>query len=680
MHAGADLPSKTRRLFEPAEDGWLRVAASRVGSEPARARLVETVAEIASSRRARDPALRALLKREQDERTRGGALRLPPSQVQRSLRGFHLSLYPYQLLAVEKFLGTGRMLLADDMGLGKTVQAAAIGHVLADTGKVRRTLVLAPASLKHQWVSEWRRATDVPIEPVEGTPEMRQHQYGAMSTGVLVANYEQVFRDLELMQGWGPELVILDEAQRIKNWATLTARQVKQLDVPYRLVLTGTPLENRLDELASIMDWVDPSVIAPKWRLGPAHSVLADGANEIVGVQRLDALRTRLAPRMLRRRRAEVLSELPERTDTVRRVAMTPAQRIEHDDLCQPIAQLVQAARRRGLTQAQFLRLMSLLTTQRIIANGMAQLHFSHTWPGLHDRLPEEALMAGLSMPKLDHIRELIESVVLDQHRKVVVFSQWRRALCLANWSISDILGRQGLRAAFFTGKESQRRRTQNVIEFHDDPALRVLFCSDAGGVGLNLQRAASCCINFELPWNPAVLEQRIARIHRLGQSDPVDVYTLVSENSIEAKIASVVTDKRALFTGLFDGDTDEIQFDGAGSFLGAVQAVVDPAAQPADSGGSDVDDVEPADDPRVDEVVSSGDERLDPPPAEARGAATLPPVDEVRQLFSQLRVNTRPDGGVVLEAPAEAAQTLGALFSGMAALLEQAAGPSASR
>lgn len=112
---------------------------------------------------------------------------------------------------------------------------------------------------------------------------------------------------------------------------------------------------------------------------------------------------------------------------------------------------------------------------------------------------------------------------MVEQRRKVVVFSQWRRMLSLAHWAIGDILQDLGHRAAFFTGNESRKRRTQNVVDFHDNPAVSVLLCTDAGGVGLNLQRAASSCINLELPWNPAVLEQRIARIHRRGQSEPVD-------------------------------------------------------------------------------------------------------------------------------------------------------------
>src|SRR5262249_37084884 len=160
---------------------------------------------------------------------------------------------------------------------------------------------------------------------------------------------------------------------------------------------------------------------------------------------------------------------------------------------------------------------------------GLALHAFNETWPGISVSRPTPTELAGLFSPKLLELRELLTNLVVEQERKVVVFSQWRRMLRLAHWAVSDILDGAGQRALYFTGQENRRRRTQNLVDFHDDPRARVLFASDAGGVGLNLQRAANACINLELPWNPAMLEQRIGRIYRLGQKDPVEVYHLVS-------------------------------------------------------------------------------------------------------------------------------------------------------
>ena len=284
---------------------------------------------------------------------------------------------------------------------------------------------------------------------------------------------------------------------------------------------------------------------------------------------------------MVRRVRQDVLDQLPPRTDTRVPVEMTEAQQEEHDALNQPIAALVQRAKLRPLTQAEFLRLMSLLTTQRIISNGLAQLHFEEVWPAIrvaHARGERAQGPLGAQAAGAAPARPPARARPGAQGRRSSASgggcSPWRTGRS-ATCSPSD-----GLRAGFFTGAEGQKRRTQNIVEFHDDPTFRILFASDAGGVGLNLQHAANCVINLELPWNPAVLEQRIGRIYRLGQKQPIDVYNLVCEQGIESRIADLVGSKQAFFKGLFDGDSDSVQFDQAsGRSCRGSRSSIDPSA-----------------------------------------------------------------------------------------------------
>jgi SNF2 family DNA or RNA helicase len=658
-----------------------------------------------------DPALRHLLDSERKRLKPLVEQSLGASEIRDAIKRLKRPLYPYQREGVDRFLVAGRLLLADDMGLGKTAQAIACCNILRHSGRVRRGLIIAPASLKPQWAREWAIFSDLPIHVVDGNPEERQATYAAYKDGFLIINYEQLLRDLDVVRTWNPDLVVLDEAQRIKNWATKTALSVKGLSPQYRLVLTGTPMENRIDELASIVEWVDDMALEPKWRLASLHSIRADGKREVVGARNLDTIRDRLRHCMVRRVRHDVLDQLPSRTDTRVPVAMTESQMESHDDLNQPIAQLVQRSLKRPLTQAEFLRLMSLLTTQRIISNGMAQLQFENLWPTIRSRRPEEGLIQGLSAPKLIELQQLARQVVLEQGRKVIIFSQWRRMLSLAHWAVSDLLGDNGLRAGFFTGAEGQRRRTQNIVEFHDDPDFRILFTSDAGGVGLNLQRAANCVINIELPWNPAVLEQRIGRIYRLGQKLPIDVYNLVCEQGIESRIAGLVGSKQAFFKGLFDGNSDSVQFEQSSSFLAKVQKLYDPetlggvapisksADLDAEMSDADIDDettdqfdelIEAADESQDQAAATNGDRTVDAstapldlvtPPKSARERTTsaanaaLPTAAEVRECFHLLKIRRAPSGNVVIEAPPEAASTLGALFEGMAALLQSDAG-----
>ena len=685
-----------------ARDGHLRLRHEALALPTRRLELVKDLRELTTNARGwrsassvLDPAVAALVDSEEERHETPLRLRKVSS---RALRGLRRRLYPYQRDGVQRFLASGRLLLADDMGLGKTIQAIAVCHALHRSSCAKRGLIVAPASLKSQWQREWLETTDVPIEIVEGTPQERRRAYRRMRFGFLFANYEQLWRDLDAIIAWEPALVVLDEAQRIKNWATKTAAHVKRLQVPYRLVLTGTPMENRLAELASIMDWVDEHALEPKWRLAPWHALQADGKAEVVGARNLDTLRERLAPRLLRRLRSEVLSQLPPRTDTLVPVAMSEAQRDEHDALYQPILRLVHIARRRPLRQEEFLRLMSLLTTQRIIANGLAQLRFTEVWPGVSGvEEPDEALLVSLGTPKLVELRPIITSLVVEQGRKLVIFSQWRRMLRLAAWCVAPILRGVGARGVFFTGDESQKRRTQNLVDLHDDPNVRVLFATDAGGVGLNLQRAASACVNLDLPWNPAVLEQRVGRIHRLGQTDPIDIYNLVSQDSIEARIALLVSVKIALFSGLFDGSSDEVRFDRSGRFLAGIERLLGDveltesvgAQHSAGDEGEEPELVEGAED---DEVVAAADERGDPPMHDPKGtsstaggtrvesgeigeAGVRTQIDSrvVETLLGSVEIQRTDSGGIRIEAPAEAAATLSALLRGLAGLLDRA-------
>ena len=680
---GREAADGIGKLFRPGGDGIQRLRETHQNDPAARQRLVEALRRGLGSPTVADPAARAVLSEEHARLTRVLGLR-----GARRPTGSRRRLYAYQKEGVRRFLAQGRLVLADDMGLGKTTQAAVAATALHDAGLARRGLLVVPAALKPQWEREWRAISPAPLRVVDGGIDERRAIYESTRRGFLVTNYEQVIKDLDALTAWSPDLVVLDEAQRIKNWATKTAQAVKRLSPAYRLVLTGTPMENRLEELASIVEWADDRALEPKWRLAPWYSAHGDGRREVVGARNLSELRARLARVLLRRTRAEVLGQLPPRQDTTIPVDLTDRQRDAHDELNQPIAKLARIAQRRPLTPAEFLRLMSLLASQRMIANGLALKDFASTWPGLRGRTPAPAVLQSLDAPKLGELRELVSSLVITQGRKVVVFSQWRRMLELAAWAVSDQLLSARKRALFFTGQEGQRRRTQNLVDFHDDPEAAVLFLTDAGGVGLNLQRAASACVNLELPWNPAVLEQRIGRIHRLGQGRPIDVYNLMTRGSIEERIAGLVADKRALFKGLFEGATDELRFEGGRAIAAVLERLtegVEESAGPVPDDGAD-EPLEVASGTEG-EVAAGSPEgpALDdaavgePPPADGATLAHDPSPggdDQVARLFGAVTVNRRQDGSLVIEAPPEAARALASLFDGMSRLMASAAAP----
>jgi len=614
-----------------------------------------------------EPAVSTLLR---EERERVAELLDDPEKRARavqSLAALKRELYPYQRAGVERFFCSGRLLLADDMGLGKTTQAVAAAHALFAARSIHRGLLIVPNSLKPQWRREWEATTDLPITPVEGAPRERKRTYRAGGEGFLLIAYEQLVRDLDEVQRFAPELVVLDEAQRIKNWATKSAAYVKALSPRYRLVLTGTPLENRLDELASIMDFVDDLALEPKWRLAPLHTLQdGSGAAGLGGAKNLDTLRERLSTSMLRRVRREVLSQLPKRSDTRVPIELTKLQAEAHDELRQPIAKLAHAAAQRTLRPAEFMRLMQLLMRQRMICNGMAQLQFDEHWPRIEPLAPTPALLEGLFAPKLSAFRGLVEEVVLAQGRKAVVFSQWRNMLKLADWAVRDLMQAAGLRTVFFTGAESPRERERSVRGLNEEREVAIMFLSDAGGVGLNLQQAASACVNLELPWNPAVLEQRIGRIYRLGQSQPVDVYNLVTEEGIEARIAQIVAQKSALFHSLFDGTSDEVRFEGHGSFMASLHKLVDLPDLAEASGARSL--VEDDDEAALLAVSSLADELPSQSSAEGARAARPESLVVASPTLQQrgLTVTRLADGGLRIDAPAALAEPLAELLEAL--------------
>jgi superfamily II DNA or RNA helicase len=604
-----------------------------------------------------EPAVLTLLVEEQARAVRAQEHARNASDAMGKLRTLKRKLYPYQRAGVQRFFGAGRLLLADDMGLGKTTQAIAACHGLFEAGQIRRGLLIVPAALKGQWQREWESSTGVPLVRVEGSQAERTHLYAHTKRGFLIIGYEQLLRDFAAVSKYQPEIVVLDEAQRIKNWATKSAAYVKALDPRYRLVLTGTPMENRFDELASIMDFVDDLALEPKWRLTPFHTqVHTDAGHGKTGARHLSTLRARLSHAMVRRVRQEVLSELPARSDTRLPVELTPVQREAHEDLRRPIASLLQTAAKRPLKQPEFLQLMSLLTRQRMICNGMAQVEFQQDWPRCQTAQPTNAFLETLFAPKLSMLRGLVEQVVIGQQRKAVVFSQWRNMIRLSEWAVRDLLTRANARAVFFTGAETPKQRERAIIEFHDDPRAVMMFLSDAGGIGLNLQHAASCCINLELPWNPAVLEQRIGRIYRLGQRVPIDVYNLVGENCIESRIATLVENKRAVFAGLFDGTSDEVVFQGQSSFLEGIKKLVDPVPVPL---------------PAAEELDLPLAEGCEAPPDPEQ--ASLPPSQELTQ---GLQIERLDDGSLRIAAPPHLAESLAALLDQLAQGLRSSHSP----
>ncbi|WP_346347305.1 DEAD/DEAH box helicase [Bradyrhizobium sp. dw_411] len=546
FRAGTDCPPALREaaagLFDAEHNGML--PDERFGELE---RFMTIASKSGHEMRAYDDALDFVAgRRDADRRAAKLAQLFPRGAADRKLQALlKAPLYPYQAEGALFAVRIGRALIGDDMGLGKTIQAIAAAEILARNFGVSKVLVICPTSLKYQWQSEITRFSgrqgENAARVINGGRPRRQKDY-ALDDFCKITNYEKIQPDLDLIAAWAPELVIVDEAQRVKNWNTIAARALKRIDSSYAIVLTGTPLENKLEELVSIVQFVDQHRLGPTWKLLHEHQV-KDEAGRVTGYTGLEKIGQTLAPVMIRRRKSEVLRQLPNRTDQNLLVPMTEMQMRYHQENADEVAKIVQRWRKtKFLSDKDQRRLMIALQNMRMSCNSTYLL----------DQETDHGV-------KADELAALFDELFAEPEAKAVVFSQWMRTHDI----VIRRLEARGLGYVSFHGGLPSEKRPALVERFRDDPTCRVFLSTDAGSTGLNLQHA-STLVNMDLPWNPAILEQRIARIHRMGQKRPVQVINFVAKGTIEEGMLSVLAFKRSLSAGILDGGSGEVSLGGS--------------------------------------------------------------------------------------------------------------------
>jgi superfamily II DNA or RNA helicase len=509
-------------------------------------------------------------------------------------------LFPYQHTGVVHLASAGRALLADDMGLGKTVQAIAACEVLRRRGEAQRILIVTPASLKDQWAREIQRYAGEPSVVVAGNPERRREAF-ASDAPYKILNYELTWRELSQLQQLDADVLILDEAQRAKNFRTKTANTLRAIPSRFLFVLTGTPIENRLDDLYSLLQMIDPTVLGPLWKFNLEFHTQSD-KGRVVGYKNLSSLRQRIASVVLRRRKDEVLLQLPPLTQQTRYTPLSPEQQGLEEEYTQKARRMMKIAEKRALTKQEQEILMMLLVKARQACDALE----------LCD--PKSRKKAS---PKLDEFEALVGEIVSQGTSKVLVFSEWVEMLKLA----AARLDAMGIAYEMLHGGIPTEKRPALLQGFREDPKLRVLLSSDAGGVGLNLQ-VASYVVHLDLPWNPGKLDQRTARAHRLGQTRGVSVTYLCSETGIERGIEGTLAGKRAVREATLDASStvDELEAPSFSVFLKQLQEVFDRTAEP----GQDVQVVEDAIGPEEARASAPANLAVEEAPKLAGGEASL--------------------------------------------------------
>jgi len=554
-------------------------------------------------------------------------------------------LYPYQVEGVQFGLFKRSALIGDEMGLGKTLQAIALAISKKEVFGFEKVLVITPASLKEQWKREIERFSEEKADIVEGGPMQRLALYDGNGSYFKITNYEAVLRDVTLLGRFKPDLVILDEAQRIKNFSTKTAEAVKSIPRRHSVVLTGTPLENRLEDVYSIMQFLDPHLLSPLWRFAAEHFMLSRSKKgKILGYRNLDRLHAKLKPLVIRRRKEEVLRELPQELVNNYYLELHHQQQKIHNGYLQS---LIPILNKKYLTPIDLRRIQELLVRMRMVCDSVF----------LIDRKTHIS-------PKLQELEGIIDEMVVQSGRKMVIFSEWTTMTYLIGRHLSEA----GIGFVELSGKIEVKKRQALIDEFTANPKCRVFLSTDAGGTGLNLQ-AADCVVNFELPWNPAKVRQRIGRVNRIGQkSRCINVVNLITKNSIEEKILAGLKLKTDLFTGVFDGGIDTVEFtrEKRTELLNQLRGML--AMEPLPPPPADVPSEElPADTPHFmnPEVLKAADERVVDVTAEEGAAAALPESQE-----TALVVATQPVVG-----PEKMEEVLNSGMAFIGGLLEMATG-----
>ena len=453
-----------------------------------------------------------------------------PEGLNAELRGYQLEGLNWMQTLRELEVGG---ILGDDMGLGKTLQALA--HLLCEkqAGRLQTpALAVMPTSLIPNWMDEATRFTpQLKVLALHGA--QRQNDFTRLADYDLVlTTYALLPRDLEVLQPQRWSVVILDEAQNIKNPNSKAAQAARQLDAGQRLCLSGTPLENHLGELWSLFHF-----LLPGW-LGDSKTFNRDYRTPIEkhgNAQRMQHLTARIKPFLLRRKKEQVATELPPKTEIVHWVDLSDAQRDVYETVRVAMDKKVRdEITRHGVARSQIIILEALLKLRQVCCD----LRLVKSTPA--------SKLARAGTGKLGSLMEMLEEL-LSEGRRVLLFSQFTSMLAL----IEEELKQRQVEYSILTGETVDRRAP--VKNFQDGKTAVFLISLKAGGTGLNLT-AADTVIHYDPWWNPAVENQATDRAYRIGQDKPVFVYKMIARGTVEEKIQALQVEKAALAEGVLEG------------------------------------------------------------------------------------------------------------------------------
>jgi SNF2 family DNA or RNA helicase len=485
---------------------------------------------------------------------------------------FKGELYGFQKEAVDMMLDRQYLLLAHGLGLGKTVTSIAACETLIDEGKAEAILVVAPASVKWQWARQLAKFTDgALVKVIEGPKGERRSQYRSVKRGDVeycIMNYEQIVADWDILRLLAWDVVIGDEIVAIKNPGAKRSRHVKRLQAPYKFGLSGQPIENRPEELYSIMQWVDPDVLG-RFDIFDRTFIRRNSWGAVKYYRNLRTLRKLMGGAMHRVTRHDVRDQMPSIVEKSYLIEFDPAARKLYRQIVSELLDVIHSVPKfssfnlmnhyHGVNDGGAMgEIMPRLMALRMLCDHPYLLSYSAAAFDDPDTQAGSQYIAGLraagvfqplkNSPKMKETIRLIREILdADPRNKVVLFSFFKPML----WLLGENLG---CTFGLFTGDQTPRERDEVVEQFTSDKNCRVLLSSDAGGVGVDIP-VANYLISYDLPWSSGKFTQRQGRIDRISSEWPeITLLSMIMRGSIEERMYDMLMEKAAVADAWLDG------------------------------------------------------------------------------------------------------------------------------
>lgn len=469
--------------------------------------------------------------------------------------------------------------MAHHMGLGKTVTSIAALEELIDTGEVECALIICPASIKWQWKRQLDKFSDgALVKVIEGAKPDRRAQYWAVKRGdceYVIMNYEQIVADWDTVRHLSFDAVVCDEVVAIKNPGAKRSRHVKRLQAPYKFGLTGQPIENKPEELFSIMQWVDPEVLG-RADIFDKHFIRRNRYGGVKFYRNLPVLRETMQEAMHRRTRKDVADQMPDIVEKTYLVDFDTAARRVYRMVAKELLAII---RMQGPGFSSFnvadhysgngdpgaqAEIMPRLMALRMLCDSPLLLDYSADQFDDPDAVAGSVYISDLrksgafgklrTSPKMNETLLLIEEILeADPDNKIVLFSFFKPMLALIGSHLT-------VPYELFTGDLTPREREEAIERFTKDDNCRVLLSSDAGGVGVDIP-VANYLISYDLPWSAGKFEQRKGRIDRISTDWPeITLINILMQNSIEERMLEMLESKSAIAAAWLDGEGVDTQ------------------------------------------------------------------------------------------------------------------------